>query len=337
MKIHAYASRSWYADHLLPIWHALPDELRGESWSLFRNEQWGKPRSNPARNTARSNRDVILVASYQDLTRWPKQPVVYVEHGAGQTYLAAPTSGATLGYPGGLHPPNVIGYVCPSERVASAWRQARPGVAVCVAGCPRLDPWLTGARGAAEARTVAVTFHWDAKTVCPEARTALPHYRADLARLASIWRDQGFAVLGHGHPRHWTQMKALWDGMGVEAVESSDEILDRAGLLVVDNSSLGFEFAALGRPVVWLNAPWYRRHVHHGLRFWDCVPGHQVDTPDQLAALDLTRFDYWVHCPPHHPNYVYTHLDGRAANRAAAWLAALVAPSYNSSYDEAAD
>lgn len=334
MKVHAYASRQHYADHLLPIWRALPDELRGESWSLYRNEPWGKVRSNPARNSARSNRDVILVASYQDLTRWPRQPVVYVEHGAGQSYLAVPTSGAQLGYPGGLHPPNVIGYVCPSERVASAWRQARPDVAVCVAGCPRLDPWLSGARGAPEARTVAFTWHWDARTVCPEARSALRWYRADLARVASVWRGQGFTVLGHGHPRHWTKMKALWDEVGVEAVESSETVLDRSGVVVGDNSSLLFEAAALGRAVVCLNAPWYRRDLHHGLRFWDLVPGVQIDGPDELAAFDLAGYADDPATIAHGLRVgreVYTHTDGRAAERAARWLTSLVAPSYNQS------
>ena len=42
----------------------------------------------------------------------------------------------------------------------------------------------------------------------------------------------------------------------------------RADLYAVDNSSTLFEFAATGRPVVVLNAPWYRRSVTAWPRFW---------------------------------------------------------------------
>ena len=90
-----------------------------------------------------------------------------------------------------------------------------------------------------------------------------------------------------------------------------------------------FEAASVGIPVVAMNAPAYRRDVHHGLRFWDAVPGPQVDDTDQLLAtihgvLDDPRTAL-TFAPPA-LTAAYVARDGHAATRAAsavqAWLTA---------------
>ena len=48
-----------------------------------------------------------------------------------------------------------------------------------------------------------------------------------------------------------------------------DEVMERSTLYICDNSSTLYEFASTGRPVVVLNAPWFRRDIEHGLRFWE--------------------------------------------------------------------
>ena len=98
-------------------------------------------------------------------------------------------------------------------------------------------------------------------------------------------------------------------------------MLDRADLLVGDNTSALYEFASTGRPVVVMNAPQYRRDVHHGLRFWDYPPGLQVDRPEQLAdtiarALSDPEPARAVRAAAVAETYAYT--DGRAAERAVA-------------------
>ena len=121
-------------------------------------------------------------------------------------------------------------------------------------------------------------------TLQPETRGALDHYRAALPALA-----REFTVLGHGHPRLFMDPRAglaeTYRSLGIEVVQSFDEVLERADLFVADNTSALYEFAATGRPVVVMNAPWYRRTVEHGLRFWEFADvGLQVDEPGQLVA-----------------------------------------------------
>ena len=88
---------------------------------------------------------------------------------------------------------------------------------------------------------------------------------------------------------------------------------------MVDNSSIGWEFLSLDRPVVWLNAPWYRRNVNYGLRFWDFADaGVQVEEPHDLrfaiteALMDTNRARRREAVAD-----IYAYTDGRASERAA--------------------
>jgi len=302
------ASEPHYRDHLLPIWNALPAELRGIDWG-------GGP--------AERNGHVLMVAGYSDVKRHPHHPVVYVEHGAGQSYIDLDIAVRPF-YSGGGQHRNVIGYVCPNDEVAGRWQSRYPDKPTAVVGCPRLDPWHAGDRGECDPRTVAITFHWDAQfTGVPETASAFGYYLPHMVGIIERLRNKGWTILAHAHPRH-TALANFWrqpeiKDLGATFVESSDGVLDRAGVLIADNTSVQAEFLSLGRPVVWLNHPSYRRDVSHGGRFWQwpTLGGAQVDTGAELLALDLSQL------PPvtGHP---YAYADGRASQRAAQFVAELV-------------
>ena len=268
--IHRLTTHHWYARHLDPIWAALPDDVRGDVINHRRPKLHQLPKG-----------DVVLIGGAVDIDHDGGCPQVYVEHGAGQAYVGANPKSAAY-YHGGPHPPNVIGYISPNERVAASWQ--RPAVAV---GCPALDDLPVQPPASVWARkTVAMTFHWNGHLVCPEAGTALEHYIDDMAMIIGWAKDYGCDFIGHAHPRDVTS-PGMWERLGVEYVDDVDEVLQRASVVVADNTSVQIEAMALGIPVVFLNAPWYRRDVHHGGRFWEWPHGGvMVDDAYQLVKVN---------------------------------------------------
>ena len=287
-----------YRDHLLPIWDALPADLR--------------TKDHGARTCADRNA-LLLVGGWADVERHPYNPYVYVEHGVGQTYVGVNSPA----YVGGRGHRGAKLFVCPSERVADVWRDAYPHIPTVVVGCPKLDPWLSGRRGSPlpGERTVAVTFHWDCKVV-PATRSAWSHYRNGMHETVLTWRRQGWEVLGHGHPRMWDRLRTEGSAIGVEPVQDCAEVLDRANLLVADNTSLMAEFIALNRPVLALSCPHYNGAGIHGGRFgqWG-IP--EVDGHEQLRSIVLDSVPVSTFEP-------YALNDGHAAQRAAAAITELI-------------
>lgn len=273
------ARKPHYLDHLQPIWDLVPDELKWTgAW-----EQHGEP--------------TLLVAGASDVRHG--RPYVYVEHGSGQSYVGADSAS----YSGGSHHDACVLFVAPNEQVADRWALRYPGTPVAIVGCPKLDKYHTGYTP--PERTVAITFHWDCQLV-PETRSAWPHYREDIYRAVLAWRHQGWNVLGHSHPRYAHVLKPAWERL---RVEWTDDPLRDASVLVADNTSMIAEFLSCGRPVVALNAPWYRRDVHHGHRFWD------LDVTYAETALEASRIVLGeLPAPTSHP---YAFADGRASERAA--------------------
>jgi hypothetical protein len=262
------ASAPHYREHLGAVAGALPPEARG---SFIAPRQPGP--DNP-----------VLVASFGDLKHaeaMGRTRIAIMEHGAGQSYGGR--GGRQHGsYAGGVNRDSASLFLHPGPHPADRERRSYPNARVEVVGSPHLDtlPKREGKPG----RVVAFTFHFNGP-LCPETRTAYPHFFPQIAALASRYE-----LLGHGHPMLWDRgrpgrrLADRYKAVGIEPVRSFMEVCRRADVLIFDNTSAGFAFAATGRPVVVMNSPRYDKRVNHGLRFWEAANvGVNCDDPARLG------------------------------------------------------
>lgn len=339
--IDGFAFERQFLDHLAPVWSALPAGLRGR---LFVDttladratalgldaeaRDAGDLRRLPLPATRRAQGARALVASIGDAKiarRLGYGDFARLEHGAGQAYLNNRTSGS---YAGGPDNQDASLVLVPNTYAADRWQRAYPQARVEMIGSPHVET-LPG-REPGPGPVVAFTWHWPC-SVAPETQPALADFASALPLLA-----RRFTLIGHQHPRWQTgrfpgSPRRHYERAGIEFVADFDEVCRRADVLVFDNTSVGFEFAATGRPVVVLNARQYRRSVHHGLRFWEAATvGVQVDPPagrqardaaDRLTdalqrALELRAED--VTAREDALGLVYAHRSGSAERAAAA-------------------
>lgn len=321
MGIDFLARERHFVDHLAPTWEALPKSLRGTFYvhpDLL--ERLGADGLEVASvEEAPEAGPLTFVASYRDLkfARELRRLVVYSEHGAGQSYVGT-VSGS---YIGAIDRAGVVGVLVPGPDAAVRHRAVHPTIPAYPIGCPKLDRHHFAPRPRRERPVVAISFHWNC-SVCKETRSAYEHYLSALPRLA-----QRFDLIGHGHPRIIRVLRRPYEDAGIEVVEDFEQVIERADVYCIDNSSTMYEWASLDRPVVVLNAPWFRRRVEHGLRFWSHADvGPQVSSPNELAAaIELAISD-----PPEIAERrreivgdVYAACDGKATDRAVAALRGL--------------
>lgn len=342
MKLTFFAGRlPHFCDWISPIWHALPPEYRGSFHALGRAAKRATELGiDSIVQKVPRNAELVIVASFEDYRAVSPSPVILVNHGAGQRYLSEKGIDHPS-YSGGSNRERVVLFLGPSERDAEVSRLAYPGARSVATGPCRLDPWhrripwdeggrpigdirqalRLAATGNFVRRTVAFTFHADVH-VCAETRWALPHYKSAITALAHRQAELPFKMIGHCHPRFHNYMAKFWKALKVEFEPDPNIILDTADCLVFDNTSFGFEFASTDRPVVVLDAPWYRPEVEHGLRYWsEADVGIRIQEPSALLpAINLALSD-----PPHIQNrrrevisrvYDGIPLDGRATERA---------------------
>jgi len=257
------AGERQFAEHLRPVWEALPEEIRGEL--VIGDDVW-----TPRRLGA------VLVASHADLRAARESGanrIAYIEHGAGQSYGGEPhrerygnkwCPHCHPSYSGGADHEDVSLFLVPGPHPAARWRAAYPAARVEIVGCPKLD---TLPRNWVDEPVVALSFHFNAGIGSPEADSLFRFYRRRIPELARRYR-----LIGHAHPRWANRVRPWFERAHVPFVDRFEDVCRQARIYVCDNSSTLFEFPmATGRPVVVMNGPLYRRGVDHGLRFWSAA------------------------------------------------------------------
>ncbi len=314
LKVDLVCSQRHYAAHAFPIWDRLPERIKGD---FHRIRATVNPPADPHR--------ICMVAGWADVAPLRgRHRMIYVEHGAGQSYgggdgRAAHWPGYSLS--GGSRHSGVIGFISPNDEVAARWQTA-PSVAV---GCPKMDSYL--GMTPPRQRSVCFAWHFDSQ-VAPEARSAWDHWKDSLPSIVTQLEADGWAVYGHAHPRWRGQLDDVMTLMGFEVLLNDHAVFREADVLVVDNSSLGPEMMLLDRPVVWLNAPWYRKDVEHGGRFWDWTKGiYTVDDADELLVKwpsIIGRPGWTTELQRRLVERIYKYTDGSSSQRAADWVTQLV-------------
>lgn len=295
MRLDALGYERQFIDHLAPVWLALPASARGDFLVEPALRAYAEGRGlDPiprARLDVMRGRDVsmnpaanrpALVASYGDTKearRFGYGPLVFLEHGIGQSYGA---QGDAIGsYSGGRDRGDTELFIVPGPDPAARWRAAYPRARVVEVGSPRVDELPRREPG--NGPVVAVSFHWPASlTISGYAGTAIGDYGPVLADVAKTW-----PTIGHAHPKaDWPERaRRVFAKAGIPFVDSFDEVCRQADIYVCDNSSTIYEFAATGRPVVLLNArDWHRNGPELGLRFWAASHvGLNVSDPSRLV------------------------------------------------------
>jgi len=325
-----YTAQEHYFDHLINIWNFIPDYYKGK----FFIDKTSRDRTviNKIRKHAkemgckvhegfeRNDNNPMVIAGFHNYAKIKKRPLILVNHGAGQSYINEKGE-IHRAYAGGKNRDSTVLFLNPNYYANALDKKSYPNARCEVIGCPKMDKWhLKFLNGEIKQRSdppvVAISFHFDLDIV-PETKSAFPHFKSALKDLA---KAKDYKILGHGHPRMQEKFKPHYEKYGIEFVENFEEILERADLFIQDHMSCLYEFASTGRPVVVLNAPWYRKDVEHGLRYWEHSDvGINCDHPDDLINCIKKALDDPIEQQRKREkavNAVYTYRDGKATQRA---------------------
>jgi len=303
-KVDFYAQQPHYFDHLLNIWNTLPEEYKGNyyipPYFLHNKEfdfiKYAKIRGCDVQRLYSNQKFPLLVVAGVSQRYIGNTPLILINHGAGQSYIMK-NGKRHSSYAGGEDRHNVVLFIEPNDYASNLDAQRYPASRQIISGCCKLDIWHKAKlnreiKERSKIPVVAISFHWDCYVV-PETRSTWSYYKSILPMLAYNNIINKWKVLGHGHPGILSTLVPEYKKHGIEIVESFDEVMERADIYICDHMSTLYEFASTDRPVVVLNAPWYRKDIEHGLRYWQYADvGINVDYPNHLEkSIDVALED----------------------------------------------
>lgn len=265
-KLNFYASFGHFFDHIVPIYQSLPKKYRGKFFIEERVVE--KAKINNIEYTIGKPEDgLTLVASFGDYGR-TSGDVVFMEHGIGHTY-----SNDHPSFAGGRGKDRTVLFLNQHHITQEKNMLKYPNAKHEIIGTPKMD---SVSKVKSKQSVVCLSFHWDNR-ISPESRSAFDFYKRIIPILLT---QKDFRLVFHGHPRtDWTKM---FKGEKIEFITDLKEVFELADVYVCDNSSSMYEFLLTGKPVIYLNCPYYRKSVRHGIRFWTHIAGQQVDQPFKL-------------------------------------------------------
>lgn len=273
-KVNFLASEIQYFDHIIPVWKALPDDVKG-TFYVSSGVMFARPEAKANCKIGQSSDGITLVSGWADYKATTGK-VIYLEHGIGQQYGNSHPS-----YPAGRGKDRVILFLNQHHLTQEANSKAYPNAKNTIIGTPKMDV-ISPETVKHGTGIVCISFHWEC-AVCPETMNAFNYYRDAIIDLAKSGK---FKIALHAHPRNsgaWQdKIKRDTKRYNIPFYDNFVDVMNEADVYVIDNSSTYFEFMLTGKPVIALNIPQYRRDVEHGLRFWSHIGGIQVNHPFEL-------------------------------------------------------
>lgn len=207
----------------------------------------------------------ILVAKYGSVSSLnainTRYNLILMEHGCGQYYdIRHYFWGRQHGLRKFMH--SVKYMLCPNECLANKIKKHNPKLKTYITGSPKLDRY-TKQKTNNQRPLIVFSWHWECKVI-PETTGGFNYWKGCLIEIGKKYN-----IALHGHPRIQRDVKIFARDNDIEHIESFDEVLVRADVYACDNSSTLFEFAAIDKPVIVLNNPWFRKDIEQGMRFWE--------------------------------------------------------------------
>lgn len=270
--INFYCSDAHYFDHIAPIWKRIPSEYKGtffiEPQSFNKSKEYEIEVS-----IEKPKNGFTLIAGYKDYCVLKNNKIIYMEHGIGHTYGFQHPA-----YAGEKGKDKVVLFLNQHFLTHQKNIKTYPKISNFIIGTPKMDqyPIVSSIK---EKPLVCISFHWNDNKNIPEMKNSFNYYK----KIIPILKDrEEFDLVFHGHPKDEKVWEDYCKKNNIKKIKYLDEVLKEADIYICDNSSSMYEFAALNKPVIVLNNPEYRKSVAGHIRFWEYIPGLEVNEPEEL-------------------------------------------------------